>query len=409
MTPHIPQPHSTLQCTNGFSLYARNSHEIDVAKGDHAVTCTGAVYALLAAFARPAPMLETLRALRAQGHDWDQIGADLFRLYNLGVIHDVTDNPDTPLLLLPVLDSEGFGSPHEHIAMLSDEDRTATYLAAIRAVVRPGDTVIDLGTGSGVLAVGAAQAGAGRVYAIESSGMAELAARVFAANGLADRVTLVRGRSTQITPPEPADVLVSEIIGSEPLGEEILTALRDAKARFVKPGARMIPVRLRIYAQGVTIPARKWAERRFTPELTAQWADAYGVNFDPLADMQIENVIYVPPGEAFGWAKPTPPALMAEIDFRAEFDEVVQARVIGHARADGLINGVMVYFEADLTDDPAHRLTTNPEQVDDRCSWDCAVWMIPGPFDVRAGDQVELGYGYDAKAAERYRVGARRV
>jgi hypothetical protein len=54
---------------------------------------------------------------------------------------------------------------------------------------RPDDVVLDIGTGSGVLAVAAARAGARRVYAVEASDTAEVAARVFEVNGVQDKVT----------------------------------------------------------------------------------------------------------------------------------------------------------------------------------------------------------------------------
>ena len=104
-----------------------------------------------------------------------------------------------------------------HIAMLNDRRRTASFLAAIRRVVRPGDVVVDVGTGTGVLAIAAAQAGAARVYAVEATGIGKLAEANFRANGLQDRITLVPGWSMQVTLPERADVLVSEVIGKTPL------------------------------------------------------------------------------------------------------------------------------------------------------------------------------------------------
>ena len=87
--------------------------------------------------------------------------------------------------------TRGWADPVEHARMLHDDRRTGDYLTALREAVRPGDVVLDLGTGSGVLAVAAARAGARRVYAIEATDIAEVAERVFAANGVQDRVTLI--------------------------------------------------------------------------------------------------------------------------------------------------------------------------------------------------------------------------
>src|SRR5215510_11173790 len=96
----------------------------------------------------------------------------------------------------------GWADPVEHARMLHDSRRTSDYVAALADAVRPGDVVLEIGTGSGVLAVAAARAGARRVYAVEASDIAEVAERVFAANGVRDRVTLIRGWSRQIELPE---------------------------------------------------------------------------------------------------------------------------------------------------------------------------------------------------------------
>ena len=77
--------------------------------------------------------------------------------------------------------------------MLDDDRRTEAYLAALTKAVRPEDVVLDIGTGTGVLAVAAARAGARHVYAVEATDIADVAERVFTANGVGDRVTLIRG------------------------------------------------------------------------------------------------------------------------------------------------------------------------------------------------------------------------
>src|SRR5437764_13983625 len=50
---------------------------------------------------------------------------------------------------------------------LADEQRTLAFKAAIEAAVKPGNVVLDVGTGSGVMSMFAARAGARRVYAVE--------------------------------------------------------------------------------------------------------------------------------------------------------------------------------------------------------------------------------------------------
>lgn len=138
------------------------------------------------------------------------------------------------------------GVPSWHFGLLRDTVRNQAYDAAIRHAVTPGCTVFEIGTGSGILAMMAARAGA-RVVTCEMSPQVAAAARaVIAANGLADRITVLDKPSFAVQPAElggPADLLVSEIVSNDLLSEGVLPAHGDAMARLLRPGAPAVPAR----------------------------------------------------------------------------------------------------------------------------------------------------------------------
>lgn len=128
-----------------------------------------------------------------------------------------------------------------HAGMLLDTERTGQFRRAVHAAVRPGDVVVDVGCGTGVLAFFACQAGARHVYAIDEGPIIGLARDLAAANGFADRVTFLHSGSWAAEVPEPADVVVSETLWNFGLGEGMVASLADASARWLRPGGIVIP------------------------------------------------------------------------------------------------------------------------------------------------------------------------
>jgi predicted RNA methylase len=100
-----------------------------------------------------------------------------------------------------------------HRTMLCDRVRTEAFRRAIDSVVRPGDVVLDVGAGTGILSLFAARAGAERVYAVERTTVAVLAQELAAANGVAEVVQVIHGDLRDIDLPERVDVIVSEWLG----------------------------------------------------------------------------------------------------------------------------------------------------------------------------------------------------
>lgn len=104
-----------------------------------------------------------------------------------------------------------------------------------------GKVVLDVGTGSGILAFFAAQAGARKVYAVEASKSAEVAKLLARHNGFEDIVEVVKGKIEDISLPEKVDIIISEPIGFLLVHERMLESYVTARNRFLKPGGIMMP------------------------------------------------------------------------------------------------------------------------------------------------------------------------
>lgn len=125
--------------------------------------------------------------------------------------------------------------------MVADKPRTDAFAKAIKEIVRPGDVVIDLGAGSGLLSILAAQAGAKKVIAIERSNMARHAKALIKANGFENIIEVFHGNAEDLALTEKADVLISEWLGHLAYVEGMFPAVVAVRDRFLKPNGKMIP------------------------------------------------------------------------------------------------------------------------------------------------------------------------
>jgi hypothetical protein len=123
-------------------------------------------------------------------------------------------------------------------------------------------------------------------------------------------------RGGEISLPERADVLISEMIGNDPLGEQILETASDAAGRLLKPGALLIPSALRIHVLPMVVPAKVRQDAFFTPEALERWGRWYGLPFPALLDPGAEAAQvglvckFVQPWTARNWPQLGPPVLL---------------------------------------------------------------------------------------------------
>ena len=136
--------------------------------------------------------------------------------------------------------------PPWHVPMINDNDRNNFYLSALKSVIKTSSSVFEIGTGSALLSVMAANLGAHEINTCETNSiMANTATKIIADNNLSKKINVIRKKSNAIKVGEdinkPADVLVSEIFSSNLLSEEALSSLEDAKKRLISKNAKIIP------------------------------------------------------------------------------------------------------------------------------------------------------------------------
>jgi protein arginine N-methyltransferase 1 len=225
--------------------------------------------------------------------------------------------------------------------MILDKSRTNAYTDALRVVVRPDSVVLDIGTGSGILAFLACRFGARKVYAIEPADIIQLARQAAAANGFADRIEFIQGISTRVDLREKVDVIVAEIHGVLPAFEASLLSIMDARERFLAPGGRLIP-------QQETL----WAALAQAPDAYGEVVEAWennGYEFDFRA---IRNVA------ANNWRKlksggnplVSEPRGWATLDYRTLSTPNISGRVVWTIDRVATVHGLAVWFDCEATD-----------------------------------------------------------
>jgi len=169
-------------------------------------------------------------------------------LHTAGLAHDVVD---MEMFLYQSMDM--------HLAFLEDKERNEAYQLALQRTVKPSDRVFEIGTGTGILAMLAAQAGAAHVDACERvPWVAHAAAQVVKDNALQDRVRVLPAASSAVAVegfassehPEvqavahiaqPASLLLSEIIGNQLVDEGMCGILNDAARRLMAASGAVDP------------------------------------------------------------------------------------------------------------------------------------------------------------------------
>jgi len=301
----------------------------------------------------------------------------------------------TALGWIPVAWFNDIGILHYHASLLADADRVDRFREAICEVVRPGDVVVDIGSGTGLLSYFACQAGAARVYAIEEGPVVTLGREIALVNRFADRVEFVNDSSFRVQLPELADVLISETLWNFGVGEGLGEVLADAR-RLLKPGARIVPEAVELHIAAVQSDA--WYGL-----LHDRPADRHGIDFSPLRHHQVNNV-QMPQLGAEGFLGPA--ALLISLPSGEPTTADLDASVTVAVETAGIMHGVLGWFRTQLS--PSVTLDNTPPSV--TSSWAHAFFPVQNPLGVQPGDELAIRIqAEDEGSIWRWRVELRRA
>lgn len=272
---------------------------------------------------------------------------------------------------------------HQYGNMINDKIRVEAYAQAMRQAIRPGCVVLDIGTGPGFFALLACQLGAGRVYALDPNEAVRVGPQLAAANGYAAQIVFIEDVSTNVTLPEPADVIISDLRGVLPLNKNHIESIIDARQRLLAPGGTLIPLRDKLWATLVEAPGSY--AKRFAP-----WEqNDYNLDLGAARDL-ISHGLYrgrVKSAEQFL----APPQVWATLDYQSIAGPHAQAELGWEVSRAGTAHGLSLWFEAILAEEISYDTRPDgPPSV-----YGSGFLPLSQPITVAVGDEIQLSLRAD--------------
>ncbi len=263
-----------------------------------------------------------------------------------------------------------------HRSMLTDPVRVEAFRQAIDATVRPGDTVLDIGCGTGLLSFFACQAGAVRVIAIDSGEVIELARRLGRRHGFEGRIQWLRQRSQDVTLEQRADVLLTETLGNGGFDEGILGTVLDARQRLLKPDAAIVP-------QSVALQICALDDPTISANLDAWPADLHGLDYSTLRPLAANQLAWQ---RLRAKTLISSPVSLPHLDLSRHGSPDYGGRRRLTITRPGTLRGLGAWFHSRLS----AGITIHNAPDDGARSWCQSVLPIETPWAVEAGDRLEV-------------------
>ncbi|GMQ79509.1 MAG: hypothetical protein BMS9Abin02_2106 [Anaerolineae bacterium] len=273
-------------------------------------------------------------------------------------------------------------SLREYGQMIADRARMDPYALALKAVINPDSVILDIGAATGIHALLACKFGARKVFAVEASDAIHLARDLARENGFGDRIQFFQDLSTNITLPEPADIIVSDLRGILPPFDNHIPSIIDARTRHLGPKGRLIPKSDTLWAALVSAPF-------LYKELLKPWAVPYGLKMEAAKEIALN-----------GWSADNTdlltsrnllvePQVWFELDYSAvESPHLDRVDMRFRAESPGAAHGWFIWFDSDLTEEIG--FSNGPDLKKYADVYGRGFFPLKKPVDIDKGDVIYL-------------------
>jgi protein arginine N-methyltransferase 1 len=271
-----------------------------------------------------------------------------------------------------------------HEEMMKDEVRTLTYRNSMyhNRHLFKDKVVLDIGSGTGILSMFAAKAGAKLVIGIECSGIVEYSEKIVKANRLDNVVKLVRGKVEEVTLPDgidKVDIIISEWMGYCLFYESMLKTVIFARDKWLKPNGLIFPDRATLYICAIE-------DRQYKDEKINWWDNVHGFDMSCIRKVAICEplVDVVDPKQVV-----TNSCLVKEVDMYTVTESDLDFSAPFHltCRRNDYIQAFVTYFNIDFT--KCHMPTGFSTAPEARYThWKQTVFYFDDYLTVKAGEEI---------------------